>query len=126
MKENVKFYRCPICGNIVGLIDGDMSRVVCCGRPMEEMVANTTDAAVEKHVPAYEFVEDEIVVKDGVVEHPMEKDHYIMGIAQVSENRTTRVALYPEQATETRFPYIKGATLYAYCNKHGLWKTTIE
>ena len=37
---------------------------------------------------------------------PMENDHYIMWIAQVSENRTTRVRLYPEQATETRFPYI--------------------
>ena len=50
----------------------------------------------------------------------------IMWIAQVSENRTTRVALYPEQSTETRFPYIKGSTLYAYCNKHGLWKTVVE
>ena len=126
MKENVRFYRCPICGNIVGLIDGDMSRVVCCGRPMEEMVANTTDAAVEKHVPAYEIVEDEIVVKVGEVEHPMEKEHYIMWIAQVTDNRTTRVRLFPEQSTETRFPYIKGATLYAYCNKHGLWKTVVE
>ena len=126
MKENVKFYRCPICGNIVGLIDGDMSRVVCCGRPMEEMVANTTDAAVEKHVPSYEKVEDEIVVKVGEVEHPMEKDHYIMWIAQVTDNRTTRVRLFPEQSTETRFPYIKGSTIYAYCNKHGLWKTVVE
>ena len=72
------------------------------------------------------LVEDEIVVKVGEVEHPMEKEHYIMWIAQVSENRTTRVRLYPEQATETRFPYIPGATLYAYCNKHGLWKTIVE
>lgn len=23
---------------------------------------------------------------------------------------------------ETRFPYIPGSVLYAYCNKHGLWK----
>ena len=126
MKENVRFYRCPICGNIVGLIDGDMGHVRCCGVEMEEMVANSVDASMEKHVPVYEKVEDELVVKVGEVEHPMEKDHYIMWIAQVTENRTTRVRLYPEQATETRFPYIKGATLYAYCNKHGLWKTTIE
>ena len=66
------------------------------------------------------------MVKVGAVEHPMEKEHYIMWIAQVTENKTTRVRLYPEQATETRFPYIKGATLYAYCNKHGLWKTEIK
>ena len=49
-----------------------------------------------------------------------------MWIAQVSENRTTHVKLYPQQKAETRFPYISGATLYAYCNKHGLWKTTIK
>ena len=103
-----------------------MDRITCCGEQMEQMVANTTDAAVEKHVPVYEKVEDEIVVRVGEVEHPMEKDHYIMWIAQVNQNRTTRVALYPEQSTETRFPYIPGATLYAYCNKHGLWKTTIQ
>ena len=58
-EENVKFYRCPICGNIIGLIDGDMAHVTCCGKPMELMVANSQDASVEKHVPAYEFVEDE-------------------------------------------------------------------
>ena len=56
----------------------------------------------------------------------MEKEHYIMWIAQVSDNKVTHVRLYPEQATQTRLPYIKGATLYAYCNKHGLWKTTIK
>ena len=126
MKENVRFYRCPICGNVIGLIDGDMAHVTCCGKSMELMVANTTDASVEKHVPAYELVEDEIVVRVGEVEHPMEKEHYIMWIAQVTDNRTTRVRLFPEQSTETRFPYIKGSVLYAYCNKHGLWKIVVE
>lgn len=104
----------------------DVQNITCCGRKMEEMKANTTDAATEKHIPIYKKVEDEIVVSVGEVEHPMEKEHYIMWIAQVSENIITRVKLYPEQATETRFPYISGATLYAYCNKHGLWKTTIK
>lgn len=126
MKENVRFYKCPICGNIIELIDGDIEHITCCGKTMEAIIANTTDASVEKHVPVYEKIEDEIVVKVGKVEHPMEKEHYIMWIAQVAENKIARVELYPEQATETRFQYIPGATLYAYCNKHGLWKTTIQ
>ena len=91
-----------------------------------ERAPASAHGATEKHIPIYKKVEDEIVVSVGEVEHPMEKEHYIMWIAQVSENRITRVKLYPEQATETRFPYISGATLYAYCNKHGLWKTTIK
>lgn len=126
MKENTKFYKCPECGGIVTLIDGEIEKIKCCGKQMEEITANTTDAAVEKHVPVYEKVEDEIVVKVGEVEHPMEKEHYIMWIALVTENKTIHVRLYPEQSTQTRLPYIPGASLYAYCNKHGLWKTTIK
>lgn len=126
MKENVKFYMCPVCGNIVELVEGDAKRISCCGKQMEELVANVVDAAVEKHMPVYEKVDGEIVVKVGEVEHPMEKEHYIMWIAQVTEDRITRVKLYPEQGTQTRFPYIPGSNLYAYCNKHGLWKTVID
>ena len=127
MKEkNTVFYKCPICGNVIGLIDGDINHMMCCGRKMELLVANSEDAAVEKHVPVYERVEDEIVVKVGSIEHPMEKDHYIMWIAQVSDNQTTRVRLYPEQGTTVRFKYIPNSTIYAYCNKHGLWKTEVK
>ena len=126
MKKNVRFYHCPICKTTVGLIHGEMEHVTCCGKPMEELIPNTVDASVEKHLPVYELVEDEIVVKVGDIEHPMEKEHYIMWIAQVTDNRTTRVRLYPEQSTETRFPYIKGSLLYAYCNKHGLWETEVK
>ena len=126
MEGNVRFYKCPICGNIVGLIEGDARRISCCGKPMEEMVANSVDAATEKHVPVYEKNGNEIIVKVGDVDHPMDEDHYIMWIAQVSENRTTRVKLHPGEKPEARFPYEKGAVLYAYCNKHGLWKDTVE
>ena len=126
MKENTRFYKCQKCGNIIGLIEGDMDKITCCGKPMEELLANVTDAATEKHVPIYEKDGNEIVVKVGEVEHPMLKEHYIMWIAQVTENRTTRVRLNPEELAEARFPYIPGSILYAYCNTHGLWKTTIE
>ena len=51
MKENAKFLKCPICDNIIELIDGDVQHITCCGRKMEEMKANTTDAATEKHIP---------------------------------------------------------------------------
>ena len=126
MKENLNFYRCPICGNIVELIDGNMDRIICCGKHMIKMIANTTDAVVEKHVPVYERVDNEIVVKVGEVEHPMEEEHYIMWIAQVSKDKVVRVKLHPESKIEVRFPYISDSVLYAYCNKHGLWKKIVE
>lgn len=126
MKEKIIFYQCPVCGNIIEVIDGNIKNITCCGKEMIPILTNTNEASTEKHLPVYEKVEDEMVVRVGEVEHPMEKDHYIMWIAQVSENRVIRVKLYPEQNTETRFPYIKGSDLYAYCNKHGLWKTTVK
>ena len=124
--QNTRFYVCPICGNVIGLIDGDINHINCCGKPMQLLEANTVDASQEKHVPVYERVEDEIAVRVGEVEHPMEKDHFIMWIAQVTDNQTTRIRLYPEQATTVRFKYIPGATIYAYCNKHGLWATKVD
>ena len=56
----------------------------------------------------------------------MEKGHYISFIAQVANNNTTIIKLYPEMSTEVRIPYIKGSIVYAYCNKHGLWQTKIK
>ena len=122
----MKYYICEHCGNIIEFAKDNGVPVMCCGQKMTELVPGTSDGAVEKHVPVYERVEDEIVVRVGETEHPMEKEHYIMWIMQVTETKATRVTLYPEQETTTRFPYIPNSTLYAYCNKHGLWKNIVK
>ena len=121
-----KFYQCSICGNIIELVDGDMSRVRCCGKEMDLMVANTKDAAVEKHVPVYEKDGNEIVVKVGEVEHPMTSEHYIMWIALIKGDMIVKVCLKPDSKPEVRLPYISGSEIYAYCNLHGLWKNIVE
>ena len=121
MKE-VKFYKCPVCGNIVELIEGDIKRTKCCGQEMELLVANNVDAAVEKHVPVYEVVDNELVVTVGEVEHPMSEEHYIMWVLLVTDNRSYRVELKPNDKPVVKLPYVDNSTLYAYCNLHGLWK----
>ncbi|HBG22439.1 MAG TPA: desulfoferrodoxin, partial [Peptococcaceae bacterium] len=50
MKAHVAFYRCETCGNIVELINNGGGELVCCGKPMTKLEANTTDASQEKHV----------------------------------------------------------------------------
>ena len=125
MKE-VRFYKCPICGNIVELVEGDIKRTKCCGREMELLVANTVDAAVEKHVPVYEVVDNELVVTVGEVEHPMSEEHYIMWVLLVTDNRSYRVELKPNDKPVVKLPYVENSTLYAYCNLHGLWKNEIK
>lgn len=91
----MKFYKCPTCGNVIELVNGDIDHITCCGKPMEELTANTTDAATEKHLPVFEKVGNEIVVKVGEIDHPMDADHYIMWIAQVSDNKIIRQNLAP-------------------------------
>ena len=128
MNENTRFYVCKICGKVIGLINDTKVPTICCSKEMELLRANTTDATIEKHIPVYEVdkEEGEIVVKVGSIEHPMEKEHYIMWIAQVTDNATTRIQLFPEQVIMVRMKYIKGSTIYVYCNKHGLWNKQVD
>ena len=126
MKNELVIRKCSKCGATVRVIEDcncDNCGIVCCGEPMQVMVPNSVDAAVEKHVPTYEIVGDELVVK---VAHVMEEEHFIEWIALVSESKEYCVKLCPNQDAEAKFPYLKGATLYAYCNKHGLWKADVE
>lgn len=122
---NTTFYKCSRCGNIIGLISGDINRIMCCGKRMDLLEANTEDASLEKHMPVYEKTGNQIVVKIGEIAHPMEEDHYIQWIALVSERQTTRIRLLPEEPSEVKFDYIPNSVIYAYCNKHGLWKKEV-
>ena len=126
MKDKVKFYRCPVCGNIIEVINGDVSRVKCCNQPLVLLNANTEDAALEKHVPVYEIDNNEIIVKVGETIHPMEEKHYITFITLVTDNNVIRYDLKPSDEPIVRFPYVKDATIYEYCNLHGLWKKEVE
>ena len=122
----MKVYICPICGNVVELIGNKHGVLVCCGKPMEELTANTSDGAKEKHVPVIEKKENDIIVKVGSTFHPMDVDHSIKWISLVQDRKITRIDLQPGESPEVTFPYIKGSTVYAYCDKHGLWTSEVE
>ena len=126
MKNELIIKKCKSCGAIVKVIKDCNCKgcnIKCCGESMEKLIPNSVDAAVEKHVPTYEIVDDKILVK---VNHVMEKEHYIEWICLVHDNRECMVKLNPEQSAEVKFHYKPGSTIYAYCNKHGLWKAEVE
>ena len=54
MAEKMGIYRCEKCGNVVQVLHGAQPPATCCGKPMDRLVANTVDAAKEKHVPVVE------------------------------------------------------------------------
>ncbi len=123
----VTFYRCEKCGNLVAVVEKGTCVPQCCGEPMKELVAGSVDAAVEKHVPAVKHEDGKIVVQVGEVAHPMLDVHYISWIALATEDRLCIRHLKPGDEPTVTFGCgsVEGATIYAYCNLHGLWKAQV-
>ena len=122
MKKEVKFFICKHCENIVYLVNESGAPLTCCGDVMTQLVANTTDAAVEKHVPDVTVSGDSIVVKIGSVEHPMVEEHYIQWIVAVDKNGVQFKYLQAGEKPEATFKVdTESFKVYEYCNLHGLW-----
>ena len=115
--KKVKFYICQNCGNVLfSISDADTS---CCGRKLTVLEAKSED---EIHSITVEEIEYDYFV---TMNHEMTKGHYISFVAFVGYDRVLLVKLYPEQNAELRFPQMSGDKLFAYCNKHGLFKRRI-
>ncbi len=118
------FFICETCGNLVGLVLEGGGELVCCGNPMKELVANTKDAAYEKHIPEVTVEGSKVTVKIGSVEHPMIEEHYIQFIYLVTKNGAQKVCLSPGEKPVAEFALVDGDEVlaaYEYCNLHGLW-----
>ena len=97
---DIKLYKCAHCGNIaIKVVDSGVP-LVCCGEPMEELVAGAVDGAFEKHVPVVAI--DGSTVKVQVGEAP----------------------LTPADKPVATFALAEGdapVKVYEHCNLHGLW-----
>lgn len=124
--KNLQFYKCEHCGNIIQVVYGAAVPVMCCGQPMTELVANTSDGAVEKHVPVVEKEGSKVIVTVGSVNHPMLEEHYIEWIYVETDKGYYRKALHPGQEPKAEFNIGEEELkeVYAYCNLHGLWKAS--
>ena len=109
----------------------DKSKFVVSNGPLgkadfAELIPNSLDAALEKHVPEYEIDNNKIKVQVGSVVHPMIDTHYIMWIALVHGTEVKMVKLKPNDVPEAIFDYYEGSIIYAFCNLHGLWKKVVK
>ena len=116
--NRVKFYVCPVCGNIIQSMGEAV--ISCCGITLPPIEAEEAD---EKHSVQIERVEDEYYV---TVSHEMTKTHYISFIAAVRFGGVEIKKLYPEQNTEARFKISGSKQILFYCNQHGLYKVQPE
>lgn len=122
---SMKFYRCTVCGKIVAMVKDSGVDTICCGKPMEALIAGSVDAAKEKHVPVYEIKNNKVYVTVGSAEHPMTDEHFINWIAIETKQGNQRKILKSSDKPKACFVLCEGdevENVYAYCNLHGLWK----
>lgn len=95
---------------------------------MEELVPNSTNAAVEKHMPVLSAENGVLKVCVGEVEHPSIEKHWIPFVAVKAGDLVLRRSINATEKPEAIFPLgdFKGEVeVYAWCNLHGIWKATI-
>ena len=91
-----------------------------------ELIANTVDAAQEKHVPVITVDGETVKVAVGSVEHPSLPAHYIEFIVLVTETGMQMRWLKPGDKPEAIFKVTdKPVAAFEYCNLHGLWKAEV-
>lgn len=121
MVENMKFYK--LTGNEIILLPlGAEFEKAMDG--LTEVLPNTVEAAVEKHIPEINFQQGGLTVQVGSVPHPMIPEHYIQWIYVKTQKGGLYRNLKPGQAPEVTFDMDPRSVtaVYAYCNIHGLWK----
>ncbi len=125
--KDTKFYICNLCGNLIEKIHDSGVTPVCCGQKMTELVAGTTEASREKHIPEVNVEGNLVTVTVGSVLHPMTKEHSILWVSLVTDKGIYRKELTPEDEPRATFTLTDESALaaYAYCNLHGLWKAEI-
>ena len=111
--KRMKFYVCPVCGNIITAMgEGSFS---CCGINLPPLSAEKAEEG------SYEIErpENDIFIR---FNHPMTKEHYISFAACITFDGITIKKLYPEQNPEVRFPYVGRGKIIFFCNRDGLFE----
>ena len=128
MTGNQKFFICKTCGNMVVYMISKGPHIVCCGAEMIELIANTVEASVEKHLPDVITSGNQIHVAVGSTLHPMEAAHHITFVYVATECGGQRKLLKIGEDPKVSFCFTddKPVAVYVYCNLHGLWETAIS
>lgn len=127
---SVKFYRCPVCGNISMMLEDSGVVPICCGKAMQKLEPETEDSKVEKHLPVVCYSMPNIMhVVVGATLHPMTDEHHLQFIVLETTKGVQVQYLKPNEPPRATFKFChdcKPVAAYSYCNLHGLWAKTTD
>ena len=120
---SVNFYRRKG-SNEIFYLNSSLNPEFFCSDKVEEILPNTIEASMEKHIPTFEINENTIKVSVGSVLHPMNDNHYISLIYLETEKGGQVKYLKPTDKPIAIFNIEedKAISIYEYCTLHGLWK----
>lgn len=124
-----KFYHCNICGNVMAAVVPSGVTPVCCDSKMTELdPEHHTEGTPEHHIPEVTMESGNIIrVKVGKELHPAIYEHHICFIVVETEKGAIMRNLEPTEVPEITIRCdCKPIAVYAYCNKHGLWRTLVK
>lgn len=120
----MKYYVCPICGNVIEKVVDHGVPVYCCGKEMRELSCGEFPELKAKHVPVARYEDGNLMVEVGMIQHPMLPEHHIDFISISYDNKEERIDLKTTDQPQASFylPNYHGmVSIKAYCNIHGLW-----
>ena len=82
-----------------------------------------------KHKPKVAVKGGLVMVEIGEAHHPMEKEHQISWVYLQTERGGQRKSLVGRDVPKVWFAVTEEdepLAVFAYCNQHGLWKTTTD
>jgi superoxide reductase len=127
--QEVKFFICQHCGNLIGMIHDAGVPMMCCGQKMTRLEAGAVEASQEKHIPVATLLGKTVSVTVGEVAHPMTAEHSIQWVYLLTDKGGQRKNLPVGAEPTVTFALTadeKPLAVYAYCNLHGLWMAEVE
>ncbi len=110
----MKFYVCPICGNVI--VVTDEKPITCCG---EKLNSQDIKKAEGKHCLLIEEQNNNIHLTS---EHGMTKEHHLNFIAYGKKNQYVVVKLPKELAVDVVLKKQEDAEIIFGCNQHGIFR----
>ncbi|MGI5824620.1 MAG: desulfoferrodoxin family protein [Bacillota bacterium] len=129
MNKTERFYKCEHCGNIIGLIEDTGVPVYCCGEAMKRLEAKDSCDCDDKKLPFVKVNDKHISVFVGPCKHDMDDTSHIGWVYVETNQGGHRKSLCKENRPEVCFELSNqehARRIFAYCNKHGLWKTEVS